>query len=536
MSKLEKLSERILQLIAIVPLKAEGYLNLKKAVRQYLGLNENRTLYLDTKDEITLSTKSGRGKRLTVDTKNRIHLSEEVLKILKITKQMHVAFVERDNAIAIKAFQIQEKKGKYARYIDIETAYTIIRRIETNPMPDQFVPELVARYKNAKLKYSLKTFLKGRKTLEAWLARRILGISEVSDEALREQLIESRFKNQQENGSWQNHVPVTARNLRELADLGMTKKHKQIRKALDWLLDRPESKYNPGIWFATDELIREQAEVIKRRQKQKGKGPRERFNRRNASEVNLVRAGEPLATDPCGPRIMWTTALVIEALLKLGCEKLKRVQKALHTLTLMPMWCDNSYQHGLSEWKRTKLLSTKQIEGFTKCCIESFGYGGLCNPQELSKADASHQPFHFRRVAHNSYKGRNEYLINMPDAGEGCHIMMTRALSQVRDNRLRKILHAFLWRYAGLQNFQDGTFSSNPDRLFTDLQTVFLQIFSSNDHPVVKPVLLRAIPWIVNHQNKDGSWGTELVKDRTTYAVLCAMVSLGDDLPSGFLA
>ena len=66
------------------------------------------------------------------------------------------------------------------------------------------------------------------------------------------------------------------------------------------------------------------------------------------------------------------------------------------------------------------------------------------------------------------------------------------------------------------------------------METAFLQIFSSYDHPVAKPVILRAIPWIVNNQNKDGSWGTELVKDTTTYAVLHALVSIGDDLPLGF--
>ncbi|MHC4425457.1 MAG: hypothetical protein ACYSYV_05100 [Planctomycetota bacterium] len=533
MAKPKKSSDGIPQVIAIVSPRPDGSLSLKKAVRQHLELSGNRILYLRTRDEIILSTQAGRGKKMTVDSKNRIRLTEKVLKTLGIVKQ--IGLVERGNAIAIKAFKIVEEKGDRARFVDIETSHMIIRKVETNPALGEFLPKLVKRYKGMKLRYNIHAFLEDRNTLEAWLARRILGCSEASDKRLRRFLIEERLENQQGNGSWENHVPVTARNLRELADLGRTRKDKRIQKALDWLMDRPQSAYNPGIWFATDELIQEQAEVIKRRQRHKGKGSRERFNQRKALEVNLVRAAEPLASEPCGPRIMWTTATVMEALLKLGCENAERVKTALGTLTLVPMWCDNTYQHGSSEWKRTTPPSIENIEQFKKYFIESFKYGGICNPQVLLKADASHQPFYLRRVAHCSTKNGEEYLLNMPDAGEGCNIVMVRALSKVRNNKLKKILELHLWRYAGLQNFRDGSFSLNPYRIFSDLQTAMLQLFSSYDHPVAKLAILRALPWIINNQNKDGSWGTEPVKDATTYAVLSALLSVRDELPSGFI-
>jgi len=535
MKEKKKKHDNIPQLVSITSVTTEGMLNLRKAVRQYLEVDGKRKLYIKIKGEIILSAKSDKGKPIEMDSKNRICLPNEVLNLLGINKKIQVALVERDNAVAIKVFKIVEEHGKRARFIDIETDHNIVRKVETNPAVEQFIPMLVKRYKGKKLKYNLYTFLKGRKNLQAWQARRALGSTEKSDKKLRQSLIEDRLNRLHKNGSWENHVPVTARNICELADLGMTRKNTEIRKALDWLIDRPQSKYNPGIWFATDELIREQVQVIKRRKQHKGKGSRERFNQRKAEEVNLVCAGEPLAFKPCGARISWPTALALEALLKLNCEDCKRVQTALQTLAINPMWCDNTYQHGLSEWKRTKPPPKEALDMFRKYSIRSFKYGGICDIQELSRADMCHQPFYLRRVAQFSSGNYRKYPLKMPDADMGCKLMMIRALSNVKNRTLKKILEIYLWNYAGLQNNEDGSFNTNPERTFADLQFILLQIFSRYDHPVAKLVILRAMPWIINNQNKDGSWGKEPYKDVATLVVVQSCVSLGDYLPTHFI-
>jgi hypothetical protein len=532
---MKKRDDQIPQLVSIVPLKSEGRLLLKKAVRQHLGLNGRRTLYLETTDEIILSAQRNRGKQIKIDSKNLIRLTDKVLSTLKVKEKGYLGLVQRANAIAIKAFQITEEKGDHARFIDIETTYHITRKVQTNPALEQFLPKLVKRCKNAKLKYNVYAFLRDKKSLESWLSRRILGTAEKSDRQLRRSLIDERLKKQLKNGSWENHITATARYLRELADLGMTKKDSQIRKAITWLIDRAQSKYNPGIWFATDELVREQAEVIKRRKQQKGKGPKERFNIRKAKEINLVRAGEPLATDPCGPKISWPTALVLEALLKLDCENLKRVKTALHTLTINPFWCDNSYQHGLSEWRRTKPPSTENIEGLKQYLIQFFKYGGIRNPQELAKADESHQPFHLVRLTRLPSKKAEKYLLRMPEACEGCRIIMIRALSRTGNPLLKKILELYLWNYTSVQNFKDGTFTPYPQRTFIDMQLPLLQLYSNYNYPIAKLALLRALPWIINNQNKDGSWGKEPYKDIATYTVIHSLVSLLYYLPSNFI-
>ena len=536
MTEKNKKLDIVPQLVSITSVSAEGMLTLRKAVRQYLGINGQKKLYLEITREIILSAMADRGIPIELDSKNRICLSNEVLNILEVKRKTQVGLVERGNAVAIKAFKIAEEQGDCAGVIDIETDHNIVRKVETNPEVEQFLPILVERCRDTKLRYDVRAFLKERKNLQAWQARRALGSKEKSDKQLRQSLIEDRLNRQHKNGSWENHVPVTARNLSELADLGMTRKDGKIQKAIDWLIDRPQSKYNPGIWFATDELIREQAQVIKRRKQHKGKSLRERFNQRKAEEVNLIRAGEPLAFKPCGPRISWPTALVLEALLKLGCENLERVQTALQTLAINPIWCDNSYQHGLSEWKRTKPPPMEALDVFIKYSIQSFKYGGICDLQELSRADMCHQPFHMRRVAQFSSRKGREYPLKMPNADLGCKIMMIRALNKVKNRILKKITEIYLWNYAGLQNNEDGSFNANPERTFTDLQLVLLQIFSRYNHPVTRLVILRALPWILNNQNKDGSWGKEPYKDVATLAVVHSCVGLGDYLPANFIA
>ena len=62
-----------------------------------------------------------------------------------------------------------------------------------------------------------------------------------------------------------------------------------------------------------------------------------------------------------------------------------------------------------------------------------------------------------------------------------------------------------------------------------------LQLLARYDRPVARLAIARALPWLANNQNKDGSWRKESVKDSSTFPVLSALISLRDDLPSGLL-
>lgn len=244
-----------------------------------------------------------------------------------------------------------------------------------------------------------------------------------------------------------------------------------------------------------------------------------------------MKAGDDLISRSCGPRITWTTALVLEALLKLGCEKSERVQAAMWMLT-SSRWCDNAQQHGMSgtgEIRRKDPFSNEEIKKIEQDCIHRYRYGGISSLKELENADMAHTPFHLRRIAYSSKK--DEYLLRMPDLGQGCPAIMTRALSQVKNRKLRMLAEANLWKYAGFQHSTDGSFEGRHGLWFTDPQAGLLSIFARYDHPVAKLVIMRSIPWIISNQNKDGSWGKQAYKDISTLAVFEAIVNVRDYLP-----
>ncbi|MFC1605142.1 hypothetical protein ACFL5F_08975, partial [Planctomycetota bacterium] len=143
MTEIKKKIDLVPQLVSITPVSAEGMLTLRKAVRQYLGIDGQKKLYLETAHEIILSARTGKGKPIKIDSKNRICLPSEVLNLLGIKRKTQVALVERDNAVAIKAFKISDEQGDRARFIDIETDHDIVRKVETNPPVEQFISILV---------------------------------------------------------------------------------------------------------------------------------------------------------------------------------------------------------------------------------------------------------------------------------------------------------------------------------------------------------------------------------------------------------
>lgn len=519
------MTKEIPQILTIVPISPDGKLNLKKEVREHLGMRNAQTLFLDMQDEILLSAQEGKGEEMAVTKRTRIRLPEEALRKLQTNGRSLVGLVQRRNAVAIKKVEIVEKEGERAKIVDLETTSKITRKAETNPTPEKILLNLKEQYKHFRPKYDANNFLKGRQTFEAWKARKILGIVEPSDEELRRELIRERLKKQREDGSWGGRVTITARNLKELAELGMRKDDNEIQQAVDWLMRRPQSAYNPGMFFVKGELVKEQEEVIKIREK-KTTGPKERFRKKRSEEIKLVKAGDDLILNPCGPRIMWPNALVLEALLKLGYENNERVQRALQTL-MLSRWCECAYQHGLSDFRRKKPYSMEEIEKIEKDSIDEYRFGGISSLKELEKKDIAHKVgTKMPRIAHNVIEEVDEYQLKMHDASPDCAFITTRALSQVTNQKLRKLAEAHLWRLAGRQHSADGRFMGEYEAL-RPLQIVYLQLFASYDHPVSKVAIMRSIPWIMDNQNEDGSWGDESHKDISTLAVITALKSVG---------
>ena len=524
------------QVISIVPVSRDGKVSLKKDVKNYLD-GDSKDFYLDAQEEeVLLKTRKSATGKLAELKGYRLCLPEDIVAKLKLAGGSLLAMIQRlglsskayrnQGAVALKKMEIEEREGDRAQVVDFETTHKVKRFAQTNPMPEKLVPRLKEQYSDLELKHDVRTFLRERKTLDAWKARKLIGMVGGTDEQLREELIQERLDKQQDDGSWEGQVVLTARYLRELGELGVQPDADAMLKAASWLLHRPQSSYNPGMFFLADELVEKQASVIKQRRQTK-KGTRARFRERRRPEMKLVLAGEDMTHDPCGPRIMWPNALVLEALLSLGYEDNERVQTALKTL-MHGRWCECGYQHGFSEWKRTEPPTMDEIEEMEKDFVGQFRYGGIRGLEDVRKMECAWSP----RLSHSSEGGMDMFALRMPTHQQPCELITVRAMSQVKNDKMRRLAEAYLWRFAGRQHSPDGKFIGAYKHVG---EYFYLHLFASYDHPASKVVIMRSIPWIVNAQNEDGSWGEEGKKDVSTSAVLSAFVSLGDHLPSGLI-
>ncbi|NHJ32520.1 MAG: hypothetical protein FK732_06640, partial [Asgard group archaeon] len=349
------------QILGFTTISSEGKFKLKKTVLNYFGFDNLQVLYLDTKNELLLTTNKI-GERLSVLPNNWLILPENARENLQLNGKTNLCFIQRQSGVAIKKYKMTVKKSKRPRIVDIESKFIVTRRVETFGDAAELLNELVTSQVNYKLKFELANYWKGKKSLSAWKARQLLDTEEETDEDLLRALIQERLSYQLDNGSWNNLATTTAKNLKELAQLGMNSNYPQIQKAIKWLLERPQSPHNPGMFFLTDELVAEQQAIIQRR-KEQTVGPKERFRKRPKSELKIINVVDQLYDNACGPRIMWPNAVVLETLLEFGYEFNDRVQTIIDTLTFGG-WCECAYQHGPRRRKRTDPLSIKEIEKF----------------------------------------------------------------------------------------------------------------------------------------------------------------------------
>jgi len=321
-------------------------------------------------------------------------------------------------------------------------------------------------------------------------------------------------------------VTTTARALRELVDLGMTREDPVVERGARWLLERPGSPHNPGMFFLKDDLVQEQVELVERRQVQKT-GSRPRFRKLLNSENKIVTRGDPMIKKACGPRIMWPNSVVLEALLKLGYEDDERVKAALKTL-LHGYWCECEYQHGLSGWRKKEPYTLEEVVAIEREFMSQYRYGGLSDLEELAEKDLSHKVgTKMPRVSEREGDSVKVYHLLRDDHIQGCEMMTTRALYLAKEERVRRLAEAYLWRLAVKQH-EDGRFHTlgrsarYVNHSFHDLQPGYLDLFARYDLLVSRLVIHRMLRWVFENQNADGSWG-ETTKDVSTLAVLRAL-------------
>ena len=523
MAKKPQLENHIPQIVSIVSVLKDGKVSLKKEVRSYLG--GTGALYLDEQAEILLTAAEVPSAISVESTARHLHLPDCILASLELARGDLLAMIERDGAVALKKLEVLEREAGRARVVDYETPRKVERIAETNPMPDELLPALQKEHGDLALKYSVRGFVQGRETLGAWKGRKLLGVADSADDRICEKLIRERLDTQREDGSWDGDVVLTARHLRELGELGMTRSDDAVARGAQWLLERPRSRWNPGMFFLTDELVAEQARFLEEKK---------RFRALKTSEMKRVVAGDDLISMPCGPRIMWPNGLVLEALLGLGYEEDERVQEALRLMATHD-WCECGYQNGTKGWRQIEAPDAARLECFEQRCIGEYRYGGIADISELGGMDLTRKTgMRLLRAARVVEGDVDVYPLNMPIHFQGCEVITTRAMSRVGDEKMRQFAEAHLWRFASCQHAPDGTFAHEKHGYCENSQPALLQVFAGYDHPASKVAIMRSLPWIATAQNEDGSWGEEPVEDAAAYAVLSALDRVRDYLPSGF--
>ncbi|MGC9780015.1 MAG: hypothetical protein HZR80_12290 [Candidatus Heimdallarchaeota archaeon] len=517
----KRLETKIPQILGFTKISADGIFKLKKKIVEYLKLTDNQIPYLNYNGEITLSVKPF-GIKANVLNGNRIELPVKALEKLLITKRTDICFIERPNAVAIKKIEINIKESKRPKIIDIESPYSVIRQVKTFANPDSLLDELIDKSKDINLNYNLVNFWKDKKSFSAWKARKILNVPEPFDEDLQKELIQDRLSNQDSYGSWEGLVTATAKNLMELAELGMSSNYPQIQQAIKWLMDRPESKHNPGMFFLTDELVQEQLDIVEIREEQTS-GPRDRFRKRPKGELKLITNVDELYDNPCGQRIMWPNAFVLEALLTLGYETHDRVQTILETLTYSH-WCDCAYQHGHSSWFRKEPYTMREVEKFERQTLYEFKHGGVKNLQFLISQPTLN---HLLRLSQKRKGEIVEYTLWVPVITQGCELITTEALSKVKDEKLWRLAETHLWRFVVLL-YNAYTNQHTMDEFVKYRLTPFihLKVFAKYNTKGSRIGILLSLPWIRNNQNEDGSWGNGKQKESATISILSALKSI----------
>jgi len=515
------------QIISIVMATGDGRIPVKREVRGYLatGWEPNRAatkkagkgvpLFLIDGPEVLLTAKKGNGAKPARLDGDRLHMPEQTAGKLKLESGCYVAVIDRGAAVALKKLTIEEEPGEKAQVVDYETPLTVRRVAQTNPAPKLLLATLKKANKTRRLKRSVRDFLRGRESFEAWRARTLIAPAKAADEALRQRLIAERLAEQLPDGSWAGKVPLTARRLKELAELGLTRRKREVKAGADWLLARPTAGKGAGTFFLTDELC----ETFKRYLKEK-----KRFRDRKPAEIALAAEGDPMYLSPCGPRITWPNAQVIETLLMLGFEKHPRVQQALGPL-LSPHWCECGFNPFSTRSVTPAELAEREAEA-----RRLFRYGGVRTFDDLTTVDDHNQQPATRRLAHKRRGKTDIYLRALPSYVGPCNVISINAISQCTDARFRSFAESGIWEIASNQHAPDGHFPLY--QRFHDNQAALLDTVSRYDIPVAKVFVLRSMPWIINTQNKDGSWGAEPHKDAVTLAIVKALLSVKSYLPA----
>ncbi|MBT3373980.1 MAG: hypothetical protein HN742_27895 [Lentisphaerae bacterium] len=496
------------QIIQLVRLDKGNAFRPKKEIWKWFEGKRDELFLADVGGEVQLGVQPVSGSESIPLVKSKVVLPDAVCRILAVSPGDQLALIERPDAIAVKRYEQVVRTGHAASLIDDESPVAVVRTLTRNAEPEELLADLGEASKGVTLHHDPLAYLSGKTSFEAWAARQQLGAAEPSGDDVRRSLAEERLNGQLPDGSWDGNLVVTTRRLRELSELGMDRSDACVARGAEWLLTRPESPHNPGMFFLTDALVEKQMAVVADRQQGRGG----RFRDRKKREIARARLGDDHAPDPCAPRLMWPNAYAIEALIALGLEAHPRAQRALDSLEPAG-WCECSYQHGVNGLVQQHPLTEERLLTLEEEFLERFRNGGAERAEDYNSVES-------RRVTALVTGSTTTYSVGLPRHFQPCEMITVKALHRTLRPRLRRLCEAYLWHFVARQHGPGGRFAGNSRHMGAFF---YLDLFARYDHPAAKIAILRSLPWLVEEQNADGSWGEGDGKDAATRVVLAAL-------------
>ena len=115
----------------------------------------------------------------------------------------------------------------------------------------------------------------------------------------------------------------------------------------------------------------------------------------------------------------------------------------------------------------------------------------------------------------------------MPTHTQGCELITTCALSKVTNEKLWRLAESHLWRFVvALYNAYNNPYGMDELIKYSLSPYSFLNVFSKYETKAARLGILLSLPWIIENQNKDGTWGNPKTKNSATLAVIQALKNI----------
>jgi len=424
----------------------------------------------------------------------RIDVTDEIRQALRLDDEDTLAVTKRKDRLFLKKLVCEELPpvvpGAYA--LDSFGGRSVTRLCQAQPEFAAITDGCLAKLRRAagKFRYDPVEPFREMDGMTGVIARNAFagGLARADREWVRG-YAQALSEEQEDDGSWQGKVPATAYNVTRLLDLGCEPDEPCIRKAVDWLLARPSPTGFPALYMSSDRDTEKfnqwkQPGTNKRRGRISPKVVKAQF------QENADLHGAPGSY--CEVRFVGTNGVVLEALLRCGLHEYERVVRAVNTALKMRRysgWCGCGY---LDTGPANFIEPDDGPPDFNRCPFSPTT--GWCPDAEAVR----------------KWAVRNNGVLEGIDVGEGRSLLSCTS-GYTRDCT-RAIFRglSFHPEYRGSNLEIGGAFESIGSQSGYGVWPEYLSyMFSTLErcmHPLSTFALLRAVPFLIRTQERDGLW------------------------------